>query len=41
MLDQYNISDSEDEDMITHSRRIRFLLNEIKQLKEQITNLKH
>jgi hypothetical protein len=41
MLDKYNISDSEDEDMITHSRRIRFLLHEIKQLKEQITNLKH
>jgi hypothetical protein len=40
-IEEYHISDSEEEDMIKHSRRLRFLLKEVKQMKDEITNLKH
>jgi len=40
IIDEDTIENSEDEDTITTSRRIRYLLNTIKLLKDEIHNLK-
>ncbi len=40
IIDEETVENSEDEDTITTSRRIRYLLNSIKLLKDEIHNLK-